>query len=60
MNNTTKSRLLMKFNPGLKKYEPVLPVKQLKNKTKITCDCGWIILIIIAIILLIIVILNNG
>jgi len=45
-------KLPMKFNPGLKKYEPDLPVKKGPMKS-IKVDWWWIILISISIILII-------
>ncbi len=44
--------LPMEFNPGLKKYEPVLPVRKTRKKLKVEADWRWIIYIIVSVILL--------
>ena len=42
--------LKMEFNPGTQKYEPILPLKKVKNKIEV--DWKFIITLIIAIIIL--------
>ena len=44
--------LPVEFNPGLKKYEPVLPVRKTRKKFKAEFDWKWIIIILISIVIL--------
>ena len=44
--------LPMEFNPGLKKYEPSLPLKKSNKKPEMKVDWKWIILLCLIIILL--------
>jgi len=47
-------KLPMKFNPGLQKYEPVLPIRKKGKPLKMNkVGLGWLILIIILIIFMI-------
>jgi len=45
--------LPMKFNPGLKKYEPELPLKKLNKEIQIKVDWKWIWIIIITLLIFI-------
>lgn len=49
-------KLPMKFNPGLQKYEPTLPILKKGKKPKIKVDWSIIILLILAILALLTII----
>jgi len=46
--------LPMEYNPGLHKYEPILPMKKTKRKLKIEVDWKWVVWTIISVILAIV------
>lgn len=48
---TKEVKLQMKFNPGLQKYEPTLPLKKI-GKTKVKINWAELIFFIIGIIIL--------
>lgn len=53
---STKTKFIepqMEFNPGRQKYEPVLPLRKNKSRTKMKVDWKWIIILIISVIILI-------
>ena len=52
---TKEVKLKMRFNPGLQKYEPELPLKKTKRKTKVKINWLELVPIIIGVILLMII-----
>jgi len=45
-------KLQMKFNPGLQKYEPTLPLRKIGEKTKVKINWAELIFFIIGITIL--------